>query len=73
MFVNESDYDINKFWELETIGIKNVTQESEEEELVNEFGNSLVNNDNRYQVAWPWKLPKYELHDNYYVAEARLK
>ena len=65
--------DVNRFWELDVIGIDEVTKESEEEELVQEFEKKLVMNGSRYQVAWPWKCSKYEIADNYKVAEARLK
>ena len=66
--------DVNRFWELDVIGIDEVTKESVEEELVKEFESKLMMNEGgRYQVTWPWKCSKYEIADNYKVAEARLK
>ena len=73
MLVDENDNCLEKFWDLEVVGIQNVTEEMEDEEVDTKFKNTLVKIGKRYQVTWPWKLSKYELPDNYMLAEARLK
>ena len=72
MLVEEDDI-AKKVWELETIGVKHVTDDAEENEVTKRFNNLIQKNNGRYQVAWPWKLSKYELPSNYKLAKARLK
>ena len=74
VFLAEENGDqLQKFWELEAIGIQDRTEEIENAELFDQFHKTLQNVNNRYQVGWPWKSSKYELPDNYKLAEARLK
>ena len=58
MLIDEELTSVNRFWDLETIGINTTTKVVEDEKLISEFGSKLVRNNNRYQVSWPWKLSK---------------
>ncbi|KAG5870691.1 hypothetical protein JTB14_003889 [Gonioctena quinquepunctata] len=60
---NES-IDIKKFWDLETLGIR------DHEEISNEFTlhfskNNIVMRRNRYEVSLPWKNPNINLDHNF--------
>ncbi|KAG5895785.1 hypothetical protein JTB14_001632 [Gonioctena quinquepunctata] len=68
---NES-IDIKKFWDLETLGIR------DNEEISNEFTqhfskNNIVMRRNRYEVSLPWKNPNINLDHNFPGALARVK
>ncbi|KAG5868467.1 hypothetical protein JTB14_035358 [Gonioctena quinquepunctata] len=67
---NES-IDIKKFWDLETLGIR------DNEEISNEFTqhfskNNIVMRRNRYEVSLPWKNPNINLDHNFPGALARV-
>ena len=72
MLVNDVD-DISRLWEFDVVGIENVTKENEDKELIDNLRTSIKKNGERYQVPWLWKLSKYELSDNFGLAESRLK
>ena len=72
MFVGENDTDISQFWNLETVGLSDLTKEKEDNELVYTFEKQITKIGNRYQVSWPWKLSKYELASNYNLGEIRI-
>ena len=73
MLVNDSGDMGRAFWDLETIGIKPEIESNEEAKVMEEFNRSIKLVEERYEVSWPWKVSKYELPDNYKLAEARLK
>ena len=73
MLIEEEIADVNQFWNLETIGINDMTKAKEDEQLVNVFNNKLLKNGCRYQVGLCWKLSRYELQSNYKLCENRLK
>ena len=70
----EDDVDMgNAFWDLETIGIKDDDEATEDERVLKRFNKDVKMIENRYEVSWPWKRSKFELPDNYKLARARLK
>ena len=72
MLVTVNNDDVDKFWELEIIGISDVTKENEDEELITNFKNTS-RNDARYQVTWPWKVSKYEIADKIEIINNHIK
>ena len=62
-----------KCWELGTIGLHNPADEPESIKFMNDLGNNLKTVNGRYRVAWPWKLSRFELPDNYKMVRARLE
>ena len=73
MFIEE-EYDASRaFWDLESIGVKDVDDNLENQQAVDSFERTIIKDKGRYEVSWPWKLSKYELPSNYSLAEARLR
>lgn len=62
---------LKQFWELETIGIKDPTNTSTQDQVLEDFEKNIRLVDGRYEVALPWK-PEVDLPDNFEVAERRL-
>ena len=62
-----------EFWDLETVGIKVISEEVQNNKFKRDFQRSLIKENNRYQVSWPWRVSRYELSKNYKLSEARLK
>ena len=54
------DYEMKKFWELESLGIQ-----PEETSVYEEFTNTIAHKDGRYKVRLPWKYSHPLLPDNY--------
>ncbi|XP_060602882.1 uncharacterized protein LOC132755958, partial [Ruditapes philippinarum] len=66
--------DIEDFWNIETIGLKDSTNErTEDDQAIDKFKESLVFKDNRYYVKWPWRGDNYEIPENRPLAFGRLK
>ncbi|GBN62327.1 hypothetical protein AVEN_172279-1 [Araneus ventricosus] len=64
--------DIKKFWQLESIGIKDDPSYNEVDQTSETYEKTVCYKDNRYEVELPWKRDWHELNDNYSVAEKRL-
>ncbi|XP_060608441.1 uncharacterized protein LOC132760480 [Ruditapes philippinarum] len=64
--------DIEDFWNIETIGLKDSTNERTDQ-AIDKFKESLVFKDNRYYVKWPWRGDNYEVPENRPLAFGRLK
>ncbi|GBN77955.1 hypothetical protein AVEN_69417-1 [Araneus ventricosus] len=64
--------DIKKFWQLESIGIKDDPSCNEVDQSLEIFEKTVCYKDNRYEVELPWKRDWHELNDNYSVAKKRL-
>lgn len=65
---NELDNKLEKFWNLESIGIDTNT-----DPVLESFTGTIVYNNNRYEVTLPWKEVHEPLPDNYYQSERRLR
>ena len=67
------DRSVEKFWDLESVGIDTMTSADEDAQAMKKFNSSVRLNANRYVVPWLWKFSKYELSSNYNLCESRLK
>jgi hypothetical protein len=65
---------LNRLWNLDTIGIRDeYLKESEEEEMaLKQFYKNVRNQENRYEVAIPWREYPPDIPANYGVARGRL-
>ncbi|GBN09917.1 hypothetical protein AVEN_161907-1 [Araneus ventricosus] len=61
-----------KFWQFESIGIKDDPSYNEVDQSIETFEKTVRYKDNRYEVELPWKGDWHELNDNYSVAKKRL-
>ena len=61
------DVTLQQFWDLESLGVK-----SDEGSTLENFDESIVFKDGRYQVCLPWKEPHPTLPDNYELSRKRL-
>ena len=66
---------LEEFWKLETIGIKEPISGSNEDDdcAIQNFNDTVRQKDGRYEVAWPWKEENPQLPDNYQLVVGRLK
>ena len=62
---------LERFWDLETIGITDSPHSSDDDTAHALFQQSVSRDDGRYMVSWPWK-PNHDLPDNYTLAKGRL-
>ena len=60
--------ELNKFWNLESLGITSEKSSS----VHQKFCNTITFNDGRYQVKLPWKNEHSELCDNFELSKNRL-
>ena len=72
MFTKEIDVS-RAFWDLETIGVSNDTDNIEDIRIIEHFNKTITQVRGRYEICCPWKTSKYELPTNYSLAELRLK
>ena len=63
---------IEELWKLETIGIT-PPDKVEDSDVMDHFNKSVYKEDNRYQVAWPWRTEEPNLPENYELCMGRLK
>ncbi|GBM38004.1 hypothetical protein AVEN_141993-1 [Araneus ventricosus] len=63
---------IKKFWQLESIGIKDDLSYNKVDQSLETFEKTVRYKNNRYEVELPWKRDWHELNDNYSVAKKRL-
>jgi hypothetical protein len=69
----DAGFEISKFWDLETIGIKDDPLSNDDDMAVEHFNATIENDGSRYQVKWPVNDRIQELPTNYKLAERRLK
>ena len=62
---------LERFWDMETIGITDSPHSSDDDTAHALFQQSVSRDDGRYMVSWPWK-PNHDLPDNYTLAKGRL-
>ena len=65
--------DLESFWSLESIGIRDSVSGDDDEKALEQFCETVKFENNRYQVTWPWKPDSFSLSNNYSVAFRRLK
>ena len=68
-----SSPNLTDFWSLETIGIKDDPSPSPDDQIGQDFENSVRFEDGRYEVRWPWKDNATDLPENFGLAFGRLK
>ena len=68
-----SSPNLTDFWSLETIGIKDDPSPSPDDQIGQDFENSVRFEDGRYEVRWPWKDNDTDLPENFGLAFGRLK
>ena len=60
-----SDQNIDEFWHLESIGIKDLLIDADDNKALQHFSDTVTFMDNQYHVTWPWRddvineLPEY--------------
>ncbi|GFR30868.1 integrase catalytic domain-containing protein [Trichonephila clavata] len=70
---DQVDKNLTKFWDLETIGIKEESSCDPDDQAMQHFKSSVRFNNGRYEAVFPWKRDKQELNDNFSVVENRAK
>ena len=65
--------DLEDFWNIETIGITDSSLRDEDDIVMEKFKNTLIYQDGRYYVTWPWRKDFTELPNNRQLALGRLK
>jgi len=68
-----SPVELEDFWNIEAIGIKDSPFASSDEKAMHKFKETVQFHDGRYQVTWPWKDENPELPSNKELAYGRLK
>uniref|UniRef100_A0A1I7XEU1 DUF1758 domain-containing protein n=1 Tax=Heterorhabditis bacteriophora TaxID=37862 RepID=A0A1I7XEU1_HETBA len=69
---DELQYSLEKFWKLESIGIHDKPELSDDEECMRMFASSITKNNERYTEKWPWKSPNPQLPTNLGLCTSRL-
>ena len=64
--------DLDEFWRLETIGIKDPINDCGDDQAIQNFHDSVRKTNGRYEVTWPWKEANLRLPENYQLALGRL-
>ncbi|MCP4486384.1 MAG: DDE-type integrase/transposase/recombinase, partial [Gammaproteobacteria bacterium] len=64
---------LEKFWSLESIGIKDDPKMRDDDIALAKFNASVQFENERYEVQWPWKDDQLEMPDNYPLAMGRFK
>ena len=74
-----SDDSLNKtsnledFWALETIGIRDPLTLTDDDKALMKYNESICFRDGRYRVQWPWKCENADLPENFDVVMSRFK
>ncbi|CAC5400239.1 unnamed protein product [Mytilus coruscus] len=64
---------LEDFWNLETIGISEPSENSNDTKALEKFNNSVEYTNERYLVCWPWKSELETLNDNKELAYGRYR
>ena len=64
---------IEDLWRLETIGITDLPDLTDDDVALEQFNNSICFENGRYYVRWPWRYDCLDLPENLDVAIGRLK
>ena len=64
---------IEDFWNLETLGIRDPLDLTNDDKALKQFNDSIRFTEGRYQITWPWKCDHPDLPDNFQVAVNRLR
>ena len=64
---------IDEIWKLETIDIIPPEKTKNDDRVMEHFINTVIQENGRYQVAWPWRNEEISLPENYELNYGRLK
>lgn len=64
---------LQRFWDLDTIEIFDTPSSQHDTDVLEQFNNTSVIGNGRYEVALPWKSPLVDMADNRKVALSRLR
>ena len=64
---------IDEFWKLEKIDIIPPEKIKNDDRVTGHFINTVIQENGRYQVAWPWRNEEINLPENYELNYGRLK
>ena len=64
---------IDEFWKLETIGIIPPEKTKNDDGVIEHFNNTVIQENGRYRVAWPWRNEGFNLPENNELSYGRLK
>ena len=64
---------IEDFWSLETIGITDSSDVTDDDKALEQFNELICYRDGRYQVAWPWKCQNPDLPVNLDIVIGRIR
>ena len=64
---------IEDFWNLETIGITDSLDVTDDDKALEQFNELICYRDGRYQVAWPWKCQNPDLPVNLDIVIGRMR
>ena len=64
---------LEDFWELETIGIKDPLTLTHDDKALAKLNESICFKDGRYKVQWPWKCENPNLPENFDAGMSRFK
>jgi len=64
---------IEDFWNLETLGIRDPLDLTNDDKALKQFNGSIRFTEGRYQITWPWKCDHPDLSENFQVAVNRLR
>ncbi|XP_052764085.1 uncharacterized protein LOC128206006 [Mya arenaria] len=65
--------DLEDFWNIESIGIIDNVDKSDDDIAMRKFQDTVRFDDGRYQVTWPWREEDFELPSNRQLALGRLR
>ena len=66
------ELNIEKLWNLETIGIKSNDNQERDYLVMQIFKKTITKENKRYQVSWPWRTQNHYLCQNYKLSLGRL-
>ena len=55
---------LNRFWDLDTIGIRDPVYVGEDDKALENFNSTVSHSNGRYFVTWPWKHSEVDLPEN---------
>ena len=64
---------LEDFWRLESIGILDTPRDPKDDQILQQFNETVQYADGRYKVSWPWKEEVENLPENHGLALGRLK
>ncbi|MCP9261866.1 Pao retrotransposon peptidase family protein [Dirofilaria immitis] len=67
------NFELEKLWKLETIGIQESPNADDDDQALKQFKQTTIKQEGKCQTCWPWKDSKQKLSDSYKLCLGRLK